>query len=241
MRHNSVLALNPQGFHRIHYHEWGAEENTRVLICVHGVGRNSRDFDEIGQALSRDFRVVCPDIAGRGRSDWLPAAQHYRMPQYLSDMTTLIARLGVEQVHWLGTSMGGLIGICLAAMANTPIQSLVLNDVGPFISKEALQRINTYLSSPPVFNSLKEVELYYRALYPAFQGLSDKQWQRLALQGSRETESGFKLHYDPAIAASFSSSCDSDVDLWAVWAQVSCPQLLPVSYTHLTLPTICSV
>ena len=227
MRTESFQSLNPQGFHEVVYHEWGAVENQRVLICVHGLARNSRDFDDLALALSRNYRVVCPDIVGRGTSDWLPAGSPYAIPQYLQDMTALIARLNVKQVDWVGTSMGGLIGMALAAQPNTPIRRLVLNDIGAFVAKEALQRIGTYVGTDPRFDSIEQIEDYMRQQYSAFEGLSDKQWRHLALQGSRESDEGtFALHYDPLIGEYTRQSSGEDVDLWSIWQQIRCPQLL---------------
>lgn len=226
MRTGSVRALHSQGFHRIIYHEWGSVENERVLVCVHGLARNSRDFDELAHALSRNYRVVCPDVAGRGGSDWLPDADHYQIPQYLNDMTVLLAGLGVEQVDWLGTSMGGLIGMCLAAMKNSPIRSLILNDIGPFVPKEALQRIAGYLGDRR-FDNLDAFEAWLRQTYPALAHLNDVQWHRLAQAGSRELPDGtLALHYDPVIAESLRRNSDADVDLWALWEQIDCPRML---------------
>jgi pimeloyl-ACP methyl ester carboxylesterase len=227
MRTESFLSLNPKGFHRVVYHEWGAIENQRVLICVHGLARNSRDFDELALALSRDYRVVCPDIVGRGQSDWLPAGSPYAMPQYLQDMVALIARLEVEQVDWIGTSMGGLIGMALAAYPNSPIRRLVMNDIGAFISQQALQRIGSYVGQDPRFDSLEALEVHLRQLYPAFAGLSDKQWQHLARQGLRRCDDqSLGLHYDPVIGDYTRAMASEDIDLWPVWQQVTCPQLL---------------
>ncbi|MEH6472850.1 MAG: alpha/beta hydrolase [Halopseudomonas sp.] len=227
MRTESFLSLNPQGFHRVVYHEWGAVENQRVLVCVHGLARNSRDFDELALALSRNYRVVCPDIVGRGQSGWLPAGSPYAMSQYLQDMVALIARLGVKQVDWIGTSMGGLIGMALAAYPDTPINRLVLNDIGAFVAKEALERIASYVGQDPRFESIDALEGHLRQLYPAFAGLSDKQWSQLALHGSRSAEGdSFALHYDPLIGEYSRAAAAEDIDLWALWQQVQCAQLL---------------
>ncbi|MEH6625305.1 MAG: alpha/beta hydrolase [Motiliproteus sp.] len=232
MRTESFMALNPKGFHRVVYREWGSAENQRVLVCVHGLARNSRDFDDIAHALARNYRVICPDIVGRGESDRLPEGCPYEIGQYLNDMTALIARLGVDKVDWLGTSMGGMIGMCLAAMPNTPIRSLILNDIGPFISKSALQRIGTYVGKAPMFWSHQEVEDYVRSVYPAYNGITDEQWHRLAVHGSKKQddnyqgESGFVLHYDPVIGDYTRASADNDIDLWALWRCVTCPQLV---------------
>lgn len=226
MHTDSVLCLNGQGFHRMVYRQWGSADNDRVLICVHGLARNSRDFDELATALARDYRVICPDIVGRGSSDWLPTGQPYGIPQYLSDITTLLARLNVEQVDWVGTSMGGIIGMCLAAMPNTPIRSLILNDVGSFVPASALQRISGYLGDKR-FESLTEAEQFMRTNYVALKNLDDKQWQHLAQHGVRETDDGqLALHYDPAIAEATAAASGEDIDLSGVWQAVRCHQAL---------------
>ncbi|UTW11593.1 alpha/beta fold hydrolase [Marinobacterium rhizophilum] len=226
MRTGSISALSSSGFHRLVYHEWGSVENDRVVVCVHGLARNSRDFDDLAQALARDYRVVCPDIAGRGHSDWLSPASAYQIPQYMNDMAALLARLNIDKVDWVGTSMGGLIGICLAALPNSPIRSLLLNDIGPFVPRAALQRIADYLEDRR-FDSIEACEAWLRQTYPALGSLSASQWRRLAQTGTRMLEDGsLALHYDPAIAENLRLSSDEDVDLWELWQQIRCPQML---------------
>src|SRR5512140_330508 len=141
MRQRSVRCLSPAGFHDMAYVEWGDPRNPRVLVCAHGLTRNGRDFDYLARTLAREWRVVCPDVVGRGRSDWLKDKSLYAIPQYATDMATLIARLDVESVDWLGTSMGGLIGMVMASQEKTPIKRLILNDVGPVLSFISLSRI----------------------------------------------------------------------------------------------------
>jgi len=155
-RRRSVQCMSAKGLHRIAYLEWGDPRNKDVLVCVHGLARSSRDFDELARALCGHFRVACPDLAGRGDSDRLADPALYVVPQYVSDMVTLIARLDAESVNWVGTSLGGLVGMALAAQAGSPIKRLVLNDVGPVIAKAALERIATYLGQAPAFPSVEE-------------------------------------------------------------------------------------
>ncbi|MDO6562679.1 alpha/beta hydrolase [Amphritea sp. 1_MG-2023] len=231
MRTRSVMALDASGFHRVVYHEWGSVDNDRVLMCVHGLARNSRDFDDLAATLARDYRVVCPDMPGRGESDWLASGVAYDIPGYMNDIVTLLARLDVEQVDWVGTSMGGIIGICLAALPGSPIRSLVLNDIGCFIDKTALQRIARYLGDHR-FHSLMDVEQYMRQTYSAYRGLNDKQWQHLVKFGHRlvmdesSADKPYALHYDPRIAEQSLAVQDQDIDLEPFWRQVTCPQLL---------------
>ena len=141
MKQKFVQCLGPSGFHKMAYTEWGAPDASRTLICVHGLTRNGRDFDVLASALEENYRVVCPDIAGRGKSDWLKDGQHYLNPGYLADLATLLAAVGAEEVDWLGTSMGGILGMLMASLPGHPIQRLIVNDVGPFLPKAALERM----------------------------------------------------------------------------------------------------
>lgn len=226
MKSESVLGLGPHGFHRIAYTEWGEPSAPRTLFCVHGLTRNGRDFDRLAAALAERWHVICPDVAGRGRSDWLPVAA-YNNAQYLADMNALIARVGAKEIDWLGTSMGGLLGMQLAAQANTPIRRLVMNDIGPYIPKAALERIADYVGQDPRFATLEELEAYLRRVHAPFGPMSDQDWRHLALQGYRRREGGgFGLAYDPAIGQAFRANGLKDVDLWPVWDAVRCPVLV---------------
>ncbi len=226
MKTESLLGLGPHGFHRIAYTEWGGSTASRTMICVHGLTRNGRDFDRLAAALSERWRIVCPDMPGRGRSDWLPA-EDYGYPQYLADVTALMARLGTMEIDWVGTSMGGLIGMQLAAQDNSPIRRLVVNDVGPFIAKAGLERIAGYVGKDPTFATLDEVEAYLRRVHAPFGPLSDNDWRHLALQGYRRLEGGrFGLGYDPGLGLAFQSAEIKDIDLWALWDRIHCPVLV---------------
>jgi pimeloyl-ACP methyl ester carboxylesterase len=226
MREGTLLTLGPHGFHRTRYYEWGEADNPRVAVCVHGLTRNGRDFDVLGQALAPDFRVLCPDVVGRGRSDWLTHAQGYGYPLYLSDMAALVARSGAEQVCWVGTSMGGLIGMMLAAQPQTPIVRLVVNDVGPLVPKAALERLGAYVGKAPAFADESALESYVRSVHAPFGPLTDAQWRHLARHSGRHNADGsLFLAYDPRIAAAFSGEL-KDVVLWPVWDAIACPTLV---------------
>ncbi len=227
-RAGSYLSLGFNGFHRVAFTDWGdAAPSRKATICVHGLTRTGRDFDVLADALSRHMRVVCPDIAGRGASDWLTQPKDYIYPTYLGDMAALIAHLGAERVNWVGTSMGGIIGMMLAAMPNTPIRRLVINDVGPLIPKEALLRISRYLGGAPSFQDIDALEAYLRDVHAPFGDLTDEHWRHLAETSSeRDGEGGMRLHYDPAIAEVFSAGPIEDVDLWEVWDRIECPVLV---------------
>ena len=228
-RRRSVACLSPKGLHRVSYLEWGDPRNRDALLCVHGLTRNGRDFDELARALCGRWRIVCPDIAGRGQSDRLADPALYAMPQYVSDMVTLIARLDVEAVSWLGTSMGGLIGMGLAAQAGTPVKKLVLNDAGPVISRTSLERIAAYVGTAPAFASLEKAEEYVRAVSAPFGPHSDAQWRFLAETWVRRNEDGsYAALYDPRIAEAFKGSIpkEGNLEFWPVYEAVRCPTLV---------------
>ena len=164
MQIHQVMGIDSQAFHSMTYYEWGNSNNSKVLLCVHGLFRNARDFDDLAQVLSSHYRVICPDMVGRGLSDKLSNPNDYSTLTYLSDLTILLAQLGVTEIDYLGTSMGGIIGIVIAAMKNSPIKKLVLNDIGPFVDTKALQRIVSYgrEGSKRSFETLGEVEAYLK-------------------------------------------------------------------------------
>ena len=216
----SCRGLGAAGFHRVNYYQWGDPDNPRVVICVHGLTRNGRDFDWLASRLSDDFRVICPDVVGRGKSDWLSDKSGYQYAQYLADMSVLIARCNVEQVDLVGTSMGGLIGMMLAAQPNTPVARLVLNDVGPQIAASALARISEYVGKDVGFADLDSMERYLRDICADFGPLTDAQWRHLTEHGAVKRGDAYAFAYVPAIARAF-DAVESDVDLWPVWDAVT--------------------
>ena len=225
----TVQCVSPSGLHRMAYTEWGAADNPQVLICVHGLSRNGRDFDVLAQALAADYRVICPDIVGRGRSDWLRDAANYGIAQYVADMIVLIARLNVDSVAWLGTSMGGLIGMVLASLEGTPISRLLLNDVGPVIAVESIKRIGDYIGRTPRLDSWADAEQYIRRVSAPFGRLTDEQWQHLTESSVRLSADGrFELRFDAAgIAESFRRATTAgEIDLWPIYDRIACPTLV---------------
>jgi pimeloyl-ACP methyl ester carboxylesterase len=223
-----VQCASGAGLHRIAYLEWGEADNPQVLVCVHGLTRCARDFDNLARALSDRYRVVCPDVAGRGDSDWLADPMLYDIPQYVADMVTLVARLDVEQVHWVGTSMGGLIGMALAAQKDTPVAKLVLNDAGPVVGKAALERIATYVGVWPPLPTLQAAEQLVRAVAAPFGPHTDEEWRFLAEVVTRRNADGsYRFHYDPKIAERFRKDMpEGDMELWPLWDAVRCPTLV---------------
>ena len=230
-RLNTVQCLDARGLHRMAYWEWGDASNPRVLVCVHGLSRQGRDFDTLAQALCQDYRVVCPDVVGRGRSDWLKDPSGYQIPAYIADMVTLLARLDAQELHWVGTSMGGLIGLGIASLPDNPVRRLVLNDVGPTIEPASLQRIGTYLGQPIRWASEDEAAGYLQAISTGFGPHTRAQWLALTRPMLVADGEGFKPHYDPAIAVPFRAITPElakagEAMLWAGYDAIRCPTLL---------------
>lgn len=227
MRLESVKCLSAGGFHAMSYTEWGPDAS-RMVVCVHGLTRNGRDFDILAARISATgARVACPDVVGRGVSDWLADPTGYGYSQYLADMTVLLGRLDVAEVDWVGTSMGGLIGMMLAAQEGSPVRRLVSNDVGPFIPKASLERIAAYVGADPQFPDLAAAEAYVRKVHAPFGDLSDAEWRQLTENSVRTADGGgYRLRYDPGIAAAFKPGEMDDIDLWSVWDRIACPTLV---------------
>ena len=228
-RLSDVQCITPAGLHRMAYREWGDPDNDRVLVCVHGLTRIGNDFDALAKALLPHYRVVCPDVAGCGRSDRLSDPMLYQIPTYVGDMVTLLARLDARTVHWFGTSMGGLIGMGLASLPGSPISRMILNDVGPVIAAAALVRIGDYLGRPIRFESLDAADAYIRQISAPFGAHTDAEWRFLTEAVTRADGDGWILHYDPAIAAPFKAAQQlaptSDTQLWRLYDAIRCPVL----------------
>jgi pimeloyl-ACP methyl ester carboxylesterase len=225
-----ILGLDSGGFHRIAWYRWGAAAGTAqaTVLCVHGLTRNGRDFDWLAKALVSRFpiEVVAVDMPGRGQSDWLSDATSYCYPQYMSDLTALIARLEPKRLFWVGTSMGGLLGLTLAAQSRTPIERLVLNDVGPFVPLAALRRISSYVGNGPSFATEAEFTAHIKELYAPFNVSDEQGWRHLALHSLRRTEGGrIVANYDPKIAAGFAALA-GNLDFWPLWDRITCPTMV---------------
>lgn len=225
---NYFLGLSNEGFHRLYYREWGDPYNENTIVCVHGVTRISHDFDVLAKKLSKRYRVICPDIVGRGNSDWFGNKENYNFIQYCADLNALFAHLHVDRIHLVGTSMGGLLGMIMAAMANTPIESLILNDVGPDIKRTELRRMGDYIGKAPVFPTKKEYYDYYFETYQGFGKLvSQNQLKEMAKYSAFKTSDGYHLHYDPKIGDAFRKNYSFfNFDLWKYWDEIECPVLI---------------
>jgi len=216
----------------IHYSEWGAE-HARTVIAWHGLARTGRDMDELAEWLSsRGFRVICPDTVGRGLSQWSPEpTAEYKLSFYARLAAYLLDQLGIERAHWVGTSMGGAIGMVCAAGLFEPtlknrILSLVLNDNAPRLAEPALERIRNYAGTPPAFDSMAQLEAFFRQVYKPYGWLSDAQWRRLTETSMRRLPDGrVTPHYDPAIVRQFIDH-PRDYDLWDHYDRLRIPVLL---------------
>jgi pimeloyl-ACP methyl ester carboxylesterase len=223
-RHGSVRYLLAGRFASMAWVEWG-DPDAPPVICLHGLTRNGRDFDPLAKALAADFRVICPDLPGRGASDWLSDPTLYVPPSYLAPMSHLLAVIG-QPVAFLGTSLGGIVGMLIAACAGQPITRLVLNDVGRFIPAAALARISDYMGKKFEFADVAALTQHLRLIHAPFGDLTPAQWAHLGEHSARVLENGrIGLHYDPAIAAPVLAGEPADVDLTAIWRQVTVPVL----------------
>ena len=250
MRQQYFHALGNGSFHRIAYTDWGQVDNPHVVVCVHGLARNSRDFDYLAAALTPECRAVCMDVAGRGASDWLDNKSQYTFSTYQADAAAMLARASAPvggrwfsrrsaepRIDWVGTSMGGLIGLFLAAKKNSPIRRLVLNDVGALVPWSALFRMKGYITRGRRFSSEQDVEAYLREVCAPFGPLTDEQWRHMARHGAGHNGDGsLQLRYDPAIGEGLHGHIDPEfpigpdllrgIDLWNIWSKLECPTLV---------------
>jgi len=223
-----VQCASAAGLHHVAFREWGDPANPDVLVCVHGLTRCARDFDSLARVLSDRYRVVCPDVVGRGESDWLANPMLYGYPQYVADMVTLIARLNVERVHWVGTSMGGLIGMALASLEGSPVARLVLNEAGAVVAHASLERIGKYVGTDPRFPNIEDAERVVRTNAAPFGPHTDAEWRFLTESVVRRNADGsYRFHYDPGIAEPFRRQIpEGDIVLWNTWDAIRCPTLV---------------
>jgi pimeloyl-ACP methyl ester carboxylesterase len=227
-----VQCLSPAGLHNMAYKQWGDPENPNVLVCVHGLTRVSDDFDALARVMCETHRVVCPDVVGRGRSDWLRDPRYYLPTQYVSDMVTLLARLEAETVDWFGTSMGGLVGMGIAALPGNPVRKLLLNDVGASLNTTALTRIGEYLALPVRFAGFEDALQYVKAISLPFGQHTHEEWRKLASDVLRQDRDGqWIFHYDPGLAIPFKAITPETAEqnaavLAASYRAIACKTLL---------------
>jgi pimeloyl-ACP methyl ester carboxylesterase len=211
--------------------QWGDPASDQVLVCAHGLTRTGRDFDRLARVLSRRMRVVCPDVVGRGRSDWLRDPAGYDLPQYAADMTNLLNAIGAKQVDWLGTSMGGLIGLVMAGQPGSPVRRLVLNDIGPRMELTALQRIGAYLGQAPVLPGFEAAVQYVKAISAGFGLREQAHWEEITRSTVRPVPGGYSFHYDPGIGVPMRAMDEARLAAgqamaWKLYDGIACPTLL---------------
>jgi pimeloyl-ACP methyl ester carboxylesterase len=227
MRLRRLSCLGPSGFHNLAYREWAGPAGAPTLLCAHGLTRNSRDFDFVAEALSTHYRVVCPDMPGRGKSDSLPDPAQYGYSVYLADLAQLIARLDVETLDWLGTSMGGLLGMMIAATPGSPVRRLVINDIGGVVAKAGIERIASYVGLDPKFETLDALADAMAANFVGSDKLPRAAILALAEGASRRLPDGrFGLAYDPRVGEAFKATPPQDVDVFPVYDRITAPTLL---------------
>jgi pimeloyl-ACP methyl ester carboxylesterase len=236
-RAGALRWLSPAGFFTLRWLEWGPLDGAPV-ICVHGLTRSGRDFDALAAALAAaGRRVFCPDLPGRGASDWLPNPALYQPPIYSKALAHLLARMD-GPVDWVGTSLGGICGMGIAATPGNAIRRMVLNDIGAIIPSAALARIRDYINQPAqAFADIAALEAHLRKVHAPFGPLTDAEWRHLAeTSARRDAEGALQLHYDPAITHAFSAGDIADIDLSAFWATIAIPVLILRGITSDILP-----
>ena len=226
-----VQCVDGDSTHRMAYHTWGNPRNPKVLLCVHGLTRRGSDFKTLAEAMCQDYYVVCPDVVGRGDSDRLSDPMQYAIPQYVADITLLVKTLGVSQVDWLGTSMGGLIGMVYAAMPNSPIRKMLINDVGPKIEAEAIQRLGSYVGQPFSFASRADALNRLNAICATFGEHTPDEWETYNGPMLIERNGLWMMHYDPDIAVPFASvnpimAKAGEMAMWHAFKQIHIPILI---------------
>jgi pimeloyl-ACP methyl ester carboxylesterase len=223
-RNREISYLLGGAFHRMALLAWG-DPHADPVVCVHGLSRNAHDFDILAEQLAQDFYVLCPDLPGRGGSSWLPDPALYQPMSYVQALSHLLAFID-RPVHWIGTSLGGICGMVVAATPGNPIRRLVLNDIGPFVPREAIARIVDYVGTVPDFADESALETYLRRVHAPFGRLTDAQWRAMAEHGGRRLPNGrLTLHYDPALATPLRASPVVDTDMWSFWDRITAPML----------------
>lgn len=224
-RIDHVLCVHPGGLHRMAYREWSpASEERGTVLCVHGLTRTGGDFDRLAATLAGEgWRVVCPDIAGRGLSDRLPSAELYDIPQYVADCATLLARLDRPAIDWVGTSMGGLVGMAFASLAGHPIRRLLVNDIGPVVARAGLARIAGYVGGDARYPDFASAEAALRRTMASFGPHTDEEFRLLSRHHFVEKGGEWVSHLDPLVARAFEHPPDEDMRLWPLWEAIDCP------------------
>jgi pimeloyl-ACP methyl ester carboxylesterase len=227
MQEHKLTCTGEAGAHDVAYVEWGDPNNPKTLVCVHGLTRTAMDFEPLAESMADVYRVISIDMPGRRNSDWLHDKSKYSYPVYVADCMQVIANVGAQEVDWVGTSMGGLIGMLVAALSDSPIRKFVINDIGPFLPKEAQQRIGTYVGKDPRFETFEALVEDMKANAATFGPLTEEQWRFLATHSAKKHPDGsFGYHYDPGIADAFKGAKFEDISLWDMWNEMRCEVLI---------------
>jgi pimeloyl-ACP methyl ester carboxylesterase len=225
-----IPCLSLSGFHRMAYSDWGRADAATTVICVHGLTRQGRDFDYLAMSLAtQGYRVVCPDLVGRGQSGWMPHALNYVFPQYCADLGSLLATIRSDNVYWVGSSLGGLVGLVLASMSDSPITKLVVNDIGPEVPISAAARVGVRIAGlPTAFASLDEAEQFHRTTFADWGELTDAQWRHVTAHAVREDPNGpgYVARMDPKIVVAYHWLFYYRMALWSNWERIRRPILL---------------
>lgn len=213
---------------RLGYLEWGGRDATRTALCIHGISRNAHDFNWLGRELAKaGWRVIAIDMVGRGASQWLDDPAGYAVPVYIQHIAHVVSALELGEVDWIGTSMGGLIGMVAASAGAVPMRRLVLNDIGPFIALEVLAGIVERAREVPAFKDEDAIKAFLMERFAPFGPVSDSQWSYIAHHSARRDANGdLSLACDPAIAVPLANQEPGDVDLWEAYDAIKVPTLV---------------
>jgi pimeloyl-ACP methyl ester carboxylesterase len=229
-RTGTIRGLSLTSFHTIAFGDWGPQHAEIPVLCVHGLTRQGRDFDYLAYHLaSGGRRVTCPDLVGRGRSGRLHSPDQYALPQYCADINALIAHIGKDKIDWVGTSLGGLIGIVLAGLPGNPVRRIVINDIAPYLPWAGLSRIGQYMADiPQDFADIDDAEEYFRRVLAPFGGLSDEHWFHITRHSVEwnESQRRYVMLCDPQVARAFRSPWQYSLDLWKYWQAIEIPILV---------------
>ncbi|MDB2415424.1 alpha/beta hydrolase [Rickettsiales bacterium] len=216
-----------KGYHDIAYYQWGDENNKDVVLCVHGLSRNARDFDYLASHLAKDFRVICIDIVGRGKSQWLEFSEIYNYTTYTNDIIELLKHLAIKNVNWVGTSMGGIIGMLVTAQYPQYIKRLILNDIGPLIPGKSLQRIIKYVGTNTSFATLEQAKSALKTKMTTFGINDDMHWDHIFKHSLMQKDGKYHYSYDPKIVDQNMIGVKiDDIDMWPIWKNITCPTMI---------------
>lgn len=236
-----VTLPDPAGSHQMVYYEWGRHDNPRVLVCVHGLTRNGRDFDFLAAALQQEYRILAPDLIGRGKSDWFKDPMHYTIEQYVHDLMGWMHQLGLSKVDYLGASLGGVLGMLIAVQPGSPVQRLILADIGPLIKRESVEKLSTEVQANPTFPSLGDLKEFLKQIYSHIGAMEPYHWDHiLAYDHIKRDDGTYARAYDPNLFKSFGPMRGQDIAFWPIFQALQIPILALHGVDSIVLtPDIC--